>query len=93
MFIFTLHNNIDNRIQKFEQIEKVSTFIFDGDMFYRCGGDLGMRFIIISVGNCFCEMNGISKVFKGTSGKELIGFDCSNNNRFLCKRLIVIEMK
>ena len=94
IFLFTLHNNQDNWIQKFEQREKVSTLIYDNSYFYRCGGESLMRFYVLNIGSCCNEMKGISVMFNGTNGTELIGYSCDEENvPFTVNRLIVIEMK
>ena len=94
IFLFTLHNNQDNWIQKFEQREKVSTLIYDNSYFYRCGGESLMRFYVLNIGSCCNEMKGISVMFNGTNGTELIGYSCDEDDiPFTVKRLIVIYVK
>ena len=94
IFLFTLHNNKDNRIQKFEQKERVSTMIYDNNKFYICGGGSMKRFYVSYIGSSSCKMKGISKIFNGTNGMELIGYNCDDDViPFTVNRLIVIEMK
>ena len=53
-----------------------------------------MRFYVLNIGSCCNEMKGISVMFKGTNGTELIGSSCDEENvPFTVNRLIVIEMK